>query len=54
MKGRALHVEPEIHVMEQDDIVRLQLLCLREFKEFFLPLINELKVRFENEPEPSN
>jgi len=26
----------------------------REFKEFFLPLINELKVRFENELEPSN
>lgn len=26
----------------------------REFKEFFLPLINELKVRFENDLKPSN
>jgi hypothetical protein len=26
----------------------------REFREFFLPLINEMKVRFENDPKPSN
>jgi hypothetical protein len=26
----------------------------REFKEFFLPFINEMKVRFENDLKPSN